>query len=249
MISAWLSLLDAMIAVALLAAGLVGAHYYAVASFVAFQMVVFSSVLGALAVLIGIFAILRTLAEQRRAGRPRAIVGTILGLLVAAPTGYVMYQALQAHYPLLNDVTTNFDNPPEFAAVGGITPDRAAAMKYDAARFKAAQLKGYGGLRPLALDEPPSTAFAKVKAVAEKMPDWEITYVDPDTHTIQGFATSQIFRFRDDFVIQVRPSPSGGSRVEMRSKSNDGVGDFGVNYKRVRGFFAQVAGQFAAAAH
>jgi uncharacterized protein (DUF1499 family) len=42
----------------------------------------------------------------------------------------------------------------------------------------------------------------------------------------------------DDFVIQVRPAPDGtGSLIEMRSKSRDGIGDFGVNYKRIRMFF------------
>ncbi|MGD0120687.1 MAG: DUF1499 domain-containing protein, partial [Candidatus Binatus sp.] len=42
-------------------------------------------------------------------------------------------------------------------------------------------------------------------------------------------------------VIQVRPTPDGASLIEMRSKSRDGVGDFGVNARRIHRFFDRVA--------
>ena len=34
---------------------------------------------------------------------------------------------------------------------------------------------------------------------------------------------------------------AGGSVVQMRSKSRDGKGDFGINAKRIRRFFDRVA--------
>ena len=68
------------------------------------------------------------------------------------------------------------------------------------------------------------------------MHGWKITYEDPKTRTIEGVATTRLFHFQDDFVIQVRPA-SGGSEVEMRSKSRDGKGDVGANYKRITAFF------------
>jgi uncharacterized protein (DUF1499 family) len=78
------------------------------------------------------------------------------------------------------------------------------------------------------------------------MPRWTITYTDPKTRTIEGIAETQLFHFRDDFVIQVRPAPSG-SLVEMRSKSRDGVGDVGANYKRIQAFFATLSSATASA--
>ncbi|HLX36292.1 MAG TPA: DUF1499 domain-containing protein, partial [Candidatus Binataceae bacterium] len=74
-----------------------------------------------------------------------------------------------------------------------------------------------------------------------EMPDWTITDTDAANHTIEGYATSALFHFNDDFIIQVRPGPDGGSLLEMRSKSRDGIGDFGVNHKRITDFFARVA--------
>jgi uncharacterized protein (DUF1499 family) len=50
-----------------------------------------------------------------------------------------------------------------------------------------------------------------------------------------------LFHFKDDFVIEVRPSDGGGSRIEMRSKSRDGISDFGANARRIRAFFAMLA--------
>jgi uncharacterized protein (DUF1499 family) len=42
-------------------------------------------------------------------------------------------------------------------------------------------------------------------------------------------------------VIQVRPGPDANSSlVEMRSRARDGTGDFGVNYNRLREFFAML---------
>ena len=71
------------------------------------------------------------------------------------------------------------------------------------------------------------------------VPGWFIVYIDPATRTIEGVETSSLFRFRDDFVIQVRPGPDANSSlVEMRSRSRAGTGDFGVNYNRIREFFA-----------
>ena len=53
---------------------------------------------------------------------------------------------------------------------------------------------------------------------------------------MEAVATSKLFHFQDDIVIRVRPEGQGGSLVDMRSKSRDGQGDFGVNAARIRQF-------------
>ena len=65
----------------------------------------------------------------------------------------------------------------------------------------------------------------------------KITRDDTSQLTLEGVATSQLFKFRDDFVVRVR-ADGDASVVDMRSKSRDGIGDRGVNAARIRTFFA-----------
>jgi uncharacterized protein (DUF1499 family) len=238
MITAWLSILDAILAVLLVAIGVVGAHLGLVAPMFGFLAFLLSFAVGVLALLFGLIGLARTAAPERRPGRPKAVAGLVLGLLVAVPVGLTMWRWMSMPYPEINDITTDYDNPPEFVK----PPDMAAdSMKYDPTKFKKVQTDSYPKLDPLRLDEKPDDAFAKVKAAAGTYPGWVIVFVDPATHTVEGVETSNLFRFRDDFVIQVRPGPDANSSlVEMRSRSRDGTGDFGVNYKRIRGFFAML---------
>ncbi len=245
MIPAWLSFLDGLFAVALVLAGIVGAHFSLVTPFLGFQLFVLGFLLSILAVLIGILGLIRTASPRRRAGLPRAIIGMILGLIVAVPIFAIIGQARK--YPDINDITTDVDNPPEFVRATALPQNRGRDMKYDRAKYAAQQQRGYGDVAPLRLDGQSDAVFAKVKAVAAKMPDWQITFTDPHAHTVEGVATSRLFHFQDDFVIQVRPSDSGASLVEMRSKSRDGIGDLGVNYHRIETFFANLAAAAAPA--
>lgn len=238
MIPAWLSILDAILAVLLVVIGVMGAHLGVIAPMTGFLAFLLSFLIAILALLFGLIGLARTAAPERRVGRPKAVAGIVLGLLVAVPVGFTMWRWMSMPYPEINDITTDYDNPPAFIQPPGLTAD---SMKYDRARFEPAQSKGYPKLDPLRLDEKPDDAFAKVKAAANTMPGWVIVYVDPATRTVEGVETSYLFRFKDDFVIQVRPGPDpNGSLVEMRSRSRDGKGDFGVNYKRIRGFFAML---------
>jgi uncharacterized protein (DUF1499 family) len=245
MIPAWLSLLDAILAVILLVVGVGGAHFGVLPpvfglgpSMLGFWLLLLSVPVAVLAFLIGLLGIARTRAEQRRPGRPVALAGTVLGAVVAVPLILVIYRWMSIRVPEINDITTDFNNPPEFVKPPGMSPE---TMKYNRAYFAPKQLAGYGTLAPLRLDEKPAEAFARVSAAAHTMPGWKIVFVDPATDTIEGIQRSDLFRFCDDFVIQVRPSADGsGSLVEMRSRSRDGTGDFGVNYHRIKDFFAML---------
>jgi uncharacterized protein (DUF1499 family) len=245
MIPAWLSILDAILAVLLLLVGIGGAHFFLLPSvwgadpaMVGFYLTLFSFLFAALALLIGLLGIARTAAPERRVGRPKALAGTILGLAIAVPLGLMGWRWMSMPYPEINDITTDYDNPPEFVQPPELSPD---SMKYDRGKFEPVQSKEYPKLDPLRLDEKPDDAFAKVSAAAHTMPGWQIVDDDRTTRTIEGVETSYLFRFRDDFVIQVRPGPDANSSlVEMRSRSRDGTGDFGVNYNRIRGFFAML---------
>lgn len=239
MIVAWLAFFDSLLAVAMIAAGIVGAHYRYVPPFTGFQIFLLGFLMGFVAVLLGLIGIFATRSPMRAPARPRAVIGTVLGLLVIAPVLWIMLTGPKV--PSINDITTDFDNPPEFDHALQLNANHDRAMKYDRAKYADRQLQGYGPLTPLKMPEPPEDAFKAAQKTAEQMPDWTIINVNPSTRTIEGYSTSAMFHFNDDFVIQVRPGEGGSSLLEMRSKSRDGIGDFGVNHKRIKDYFTAVS--------
>jgi uncharacterized protein (DUF1499 family) len=238
MIAAWLGFFDSLIALALVLAGLVGGYFRLSAPYFAFQMFLFGLLFGVLALVTGLVGLFRTRRPQWRSAHGRAVVAAYIGAIL---TAFLVYLALGAKgYPAINDITTDVDNPPEFVKASSIPANRGRNLTYDKGKYAEAQLRGYGMVEPLRLPLDPDQAFKEVNGRAAAMPSWTITFTDPKTRTIEGIAETSLFHFRDDFVIQVRPAPSG-SLVEMRSKSRDGVGDVGANYKRIQAFFATLS--------
>ena len=127
-----------------------------------------------------------------------------------------------------NDVTTDLTDPPVWT--GGQVADSGYPEE-----FIPVHEASYPDLGPIEFAGSPADSYAQALATARAMPDWEVALEDPDAGTIQAVATSRVFRFVDDIVIRVRPSP-GGSRIDLRSKSRVGRGDLGANAARVRAF-------------
>jgi uncharacterized protein (DUF1499 family) len=140
-------------------------------------------------------------------------------------------------YPLINDITTDTQKPPVFVTAIDLQPQHGRDLTYPP-QFAAIQngAAAYRDLAPLKLDSSPDEVYKRVEILAGGVPDWHITRNDPKAHTLEGVATSGLFKFRDDFIIEVRPAAGGGSLVEMRSKSRDGKGDLGANYHRITSF-------------
>jgi len=238
MIPAWLAFFDGLLAVALVAAGVVAAHFYLTPPFFGFRLFTAGFLLSVFGFILGIIGFFTTRPPDRRVARPRAIIGLLLSLAVALP----VFAVIVAHsqYPAINDITTDFENPPEFIHAVELVPNRGRDMKYDRDKYMAAQQKGYPSLAPASISGDQAAVFERVKSLASSIPDWQLTYVDPKTMTIEGVSTSTLFHFQDDFIIQVRPGPDGTSLVEMRSKSRDGIGDLGVNYNRIVMFLGRL---------
>jgi uncharacterized protein (DUF1499 family) len=238
MIPAWLAFFDGLLAVALVVVGVGGAHFYLTSPFAGFQLFLLAFLLSIIGLILGIIGIIVTRSEARRAGRPRAVMGTLLSLAVALPVVAIIFA--HAGYPPINDITTDFENPPEFIHAEELVPNQGRDLKYNREKYMVAQQKGYPPLGPAAIHGDQAAVFDRVKTIAAGIPDWQITYVDPATMSLEGVCTSHLFHFQDDFVIQVRPGPDGTSLVEMRSKSRDGIGDAGVNYNRIVMFLGKV---------
>ncbi|MCB0364705.1 MAG: DUF1499 domain-containing protein [Bdellovibrionaceae bacterium] len=145
--------------------------------------------------------------------------------------------------PLINDISTDLQNPPAFYYHAKEEPKRSWVYPQGQA---AQQKEHYPQVRPL--DGPPGISpqvvFEQVQELAKGQKDWTILFVDEKALRLEGMATTAILRFRDDFVIEVRTVGEGGdsahAQVHMRSKSRLGRSDFGANAKRIVGFFNQI---------
>lgn len=187
----------------------------------------------ALGGLLGIAAVIAGLAAAWR-GHGLG-TGLVAGALVTAV--FVTVALPGRRFPSINDITTDTANPPQFVKAQSLPGNAGRDMAYPQSAFASQQQAAYPDLRPLPLHAAADEVFKRVEATARWMPGWEITRDDAAAHTIEGIATSRLFRFKDDFVIEVR-AQDDASIVQMRSKSRDGKGDIGANAARIRAFFA-----------
>jgi uncharacterized protein (DUF1499 family) len=168
-----------------------------------------------------------------------ARLSALVGLVIAGALLYLPwhYRRLGASVPPIDDITTDPVNPPHFAAV---LPARAAedsnSVTYNPAITKLQQA-AYPDIKPLTTALPPAEAFPRALSMAEHMPGWRLVVSDPAAGHIEARQSSFWFGFTDDIVIRVAADGTG-SRIDMRSESRHGRGDFGVNAARVRAYLA-----------
>jgi uncharacterized protein (DUF1499 family) len=251
MILAWWTLFDGILALTLAIVGIICAHFAVIPPFnlqlspalFGLYFVLLGFFIAVLGIIIGVIALLVTfLMPSRRAGRTRAVIGTVLALIVAVPIVRIVRTTRQ--YPPINDITTDTQTPPSFVFAQTLPPNRARDMRYKPEMASAQEAAPvYRNLAPLKLEGSADDVYKRVEIIAGEFPGWQVTYHDPARHTVEGIATSTLFQFKDDFVIQVRPAGDGNdSLVEMRSKSRDGKGDLGANYNRIESFFEALQG-------
>jgi hypothetical protein len=176
----------------------------------------------------GAAAIALAIPRLRAGSVPVLIAALVLGAASAAlPLEHVRRVKT---LPYINDITTDTETPPQFAA-------RVPKGEY-AAHFSELQRIGYPELRPLELGVPPAQAFARALAAARAM-GWEIVAADEKSGRIEAVATTRWFGFKDDIAVRVAPA-GAGSRIDMRSKSRVGRSDLGANAKRIQDFLTAV---------
>jgi len=173
----------------------------------------------------------------------RGVIVAGLGLVIGAVAAYFPWHAgeMRGVYPPMHDITTDAADPPsfDFAAAMRAT-ESGAGVAYPGADTAAMQQKYYSGIEPVTLDLPPAQAFDRALAVVNAK-GWTIVKSDPAAGIIDAYDRSFWFGFTDDVAIRVATSGSG-SRVDIRSGSRQGRGDFGVNAARARGFLAALKG-------
>ena len=100
----------------------------------------------------------------------------------------------------------------------------------------------YADIQPQRFKQPLDRVFGAALATAMAS-GWEVTAQDSAKGEIRAVATTAVFRFKDDVTITLVREDDGG-RVDVRSRSRIGLGDFGTNARRIRRFQAELAGRF-----
>jgi uncharacterized protein (DUF1499 family) len=191
-----------------------------------FWLAVGTGVLSALAILVGAIS-----------GRRGAVVVGVLALLTASITAYIPWNLRQAarSVPPIHDITTDFDNPPQFVRIIGTRKKTDHPASYDGPEVAAQQKKAYPDIAPVIVKAAPDKAFEASRQVLMAM-GLEIIDAEPIQGRIEATDRSLLFGFEDDVVLRLVPGADGSTKVDMRSKSRVGRSDLGINAHRVREF-------------
>ena len=231
--SVWISLA----ALFLLALGPLLAFSGLVPGFQGFIIFVLAAPLGLIGVVAGLIAALR---KRTKPG----MVAVALGLAVTLAVVFPGFSS--GGRPRINDISTDLEDVPALVQASREPENQGKDLGYPEA-FKPTVREFYRKLGPLKVAAPPDAVFKQAWTLAKEQPHWTVTAVDPNARTIEGTVESRLFRFRDDFVVRVRPEGEG-ARVDMRSKSRVGKGDLGANAHRIDLFLEALGARTGAGA-
>lgn len=216
--------------------GLTLARYDAIPKLAGFGALMGGGLFAFFALLCGLAG--RILGRGQSLGGSRGLALAMICSLLF--TSYLASRPLAARgAPAIHDVTTSIDNPPQFRTIRLRTDNLAGVGSL--AEWRKVHAAAYPDLVPLKLNRPLASVIADARRIADAN-GWEIAVYDPAAGRLEATASVSYIRFRDDVVVIVTPTPDGrGSVVIMRSVSRVGVGDLGVNAKRIKTFLATLA--------
>ncbi|MBV8850057.1 MAG: DUF1499 domain-containing protein [Methylobacteriaceae bacterium] len=187
-----------------------------------------------------------------RTGRRGASVvasGIFLAALLLCYPAYLAANAVRL--PLLNDVSTDLVDPPQFsrskialAARNQSTPEVLPPQ------VRQEQRLAYPNIQPILLDQEADEAYQLVqRAIAAR--GWKIVEQTPPggrigVGHIDAVDRTLIMGFPADVTIRMRPL-AGQTRVDVRSVSRVGRHDYGSNAQRITKFAAEIQSQLDAA--
>jgi uncharacterized protein (DUF1499 family) len=170
---------------------------------------------------------------SRRRGFLLAISGIVLG---AAAFGFPWnWYRMAKRVPMIHDISTDTENPPEFVSILPLRKNASNPAEYGGPEIAAKQHAAYPDIRPLVIGLSTANAYDKALATARQM-GWRIVEGNPSEGRIEATATTRWFGFKDDVVIRIVPTPNNGSRLDLRSVSRVGKSDIGTNARRIRAF-------------
>ncbi|NKB87764.1 MAG: DUF1499 domain-containing protein [Acidobacteria bacterium] len=179
--------------------------------------------------------------------RPLAWAAFGVGVVLAVALVAVLSRAPRAP---IHDVTTDFDDPPQFSVATDHpdNADRDLAYPHGHPDSTEIQRAAFPDIETLVMcDIDHEIAWSAAIASAEEM-GWAVTWANTSQGYLEAEATSRLFQFVDDVVVRIPPSANRGClHVDVRSVSRVGQSDLGANAARILAFL-EVFGANATAA-
>ena len=186
-----------------------------------------------------VFTLLWGLIKRNKAMILNALAGTAIAAAPVLASVFILGpEKLSA--PPIHDISTDLEDPPVFTTARALRTAQENSLDYEGVRVADIQRRAYPDIKPLLSNLAPAAALAQVVKTARYL-HWRLLDVDPVAGRLEASESTRIFGFTDDIAVRIRPRGSG-SRIDIRSVSRVGVGDFGANADRVRRFI-RVFGQ------
>ena len=207
-------------------------------------IIIFSLFLVACAGLLALIAMVRIWRHGFKGVGMAAQTLLLVGLMMLLPGFYVLRSL---SLPVLNDVSTDLETPPEFSRSRAALAAREGRVPpvVDAATREKQRL-GYPAIVPILLDQPADEAFEMARKAANAI-GWQIIETSPPggrsgAGRIEAVQRTTFLRFTDDITIRIRPRAEG-TLIDVRSASRIGRHDFGANASRISRFAAEIMAQ------
>ena len=209
-------------------------HWWAVgSSFSILKWAVYGSIT---ALIISAIAMYLTRPGRGQSGFAWSLLACLVSISLISLPAFWLYRARQA--PRIHDITTDTQDPPQFVAVVPLRRDAPNPVQYGGLSIAIQQQKAYPDIHSLLMKASPQDTFARALAVTRSL-GWEVVASEPDALRIEATDTTFWFGFKDDIVIRIR-GMDGGSRLDIRSVSREGISDVGTNARRIRAFLTKM---------
>jgi uncharacterized protein (DUF1499 family) len=98
----------------------------------------------------------------------------------------------------------------------------------------------YPDVQPQYYSASPEKVFREVRAGIDEMSRWDVADARLDELTLEATHTTLLFRFVDDVTVWVESVTDNVTRVDVRSASRVGKGDFGQNARNINDLFDEL---------
>lgn len=188
--------------------------------------------------------------DRMKSKKPFWILRMAALIVAIIYVGYMFSIYLTAQsVPAIHDISTDLADPPAFQTLTlradnlDNIPDNSDMQGLSPMqRWTRLHQDAYPNIRSVRIDMKVADIIEKAERLATDR-GWEIASTIAEQGHLEATATTDIFRFKDDIVLRVRPTQNGeGSIIDMRSVSRVGQSDLGANAQRVERFLADLSG-------
>ncbi len=222
-------LVGAVIAAVLLPLGALGTKFGIWGFQTGFLALAAATVLAVLGLFVGLVAIFVSRKRGFSDDTSSLAIGIVISALIISVMGMQFYTATSV--PPIHNISTDVNDPPQFAAVVALRGEGTNPLEYNAEQLAPLQQAAYPWVQPLTLSASRSDTLTRVGQVLSDL-GLELVATDREAGIVEATATTFWFGFKDDVVVRVRDSGTG-SVVDVRSVSRVGQSDLGANARRI----------------